>query len=87
MNEHAKEENLTRFGRLAMKHWEEFLPRMYKNLKAEGILIQSAYEAQERTKDLVVHLHQKGMQMHEAQEVALAEWIRLPGEEEPENLP
>ena len=39
---------------------------MFKNLKAEGILIQSVYEAQERTKDLVVHLHDKGMQMHEA---------------------
>ena len=29
-----------------MKHWEEFLPKMFKNLKEEGILIQSAYEAQ-----------------------------------------
>ena len=26
------------------------------------------------------NLHQKGMQMHEAQELALAEWIRLPTE-------
>ena len=64
MNEHAKEENLTRFGWMAMSHWKEFLPQMFKSLKAEGILIQSAYEAQERTKDLVVHLHDKGMQMH-----------------------
>ena len=27
------------------------------------------------------NLHQKGMQMHEAQELALAEWIRLPNRE------
>ena len=80
MNEHAKQENLTRFGWMAMSHWKEFLPQMFKSLKAEGILIQSAYEAQERTTDLVVHLHDKGMQMHEAQELALAEWILLPAE-------
>ena len=27
-----------------------------------------------------MHLHDKGMQMHEAQELALTEWILLPGE-------
>ena len=52
-------------------------------------LDQSAYEAQERTKDLGIQMHEKGMQrdngiqMHEAKELALAEWILLPAEEEP----
>ena len=86
MNEHAKKKNLSGFGWMAMKHWREFLPRKYKNLKEAGTLIQSAYEAQERTKDLVMHLTDKGrMQMHEAQELALPEWILLEAEEEPES--
>ena len=90
MNEHAKKENLTRFGLMALRHWEEHLPRMYKSLKEAGTLIQSAYEAQERTKDLVVRLHDKGMrrhngiQMHEAVELALAEWILIPAESDQE---
>ena len=40
MNEHAKKENLTRFGLMALRHWEEHLPRMYKSLKEAGTLIQ-----------------------------------------------
>ena len=42
---------LTGYGLMAKKHWQEFRPRMVKELQAQGKLEQALYEAQETTLD------------------------------------
>ena len=44
---------LTQYGRLAEKHWREFLPKMVAKLEAKGQLHEMLLEAEEQTeKDL-----------------------------------
>ncbi|HEX3856107.1 MAG TPA: hypothetical protein VHY30_02290 [Verrucomicrobiae bacterium] len=40
---------LTQYGRMAEKHWREFLPNMVGELEAEGRLQEALQEAEERT--------------------------------------
>jgi hypothetical protein len=42
---------LTQYGRMAEKHWREFLPRMVQELEARGRLHEMLQEAEEKTKD------------------------------------
>lgn len=81
--ENLNKRHLSRFGLMALDHWKEFLPKRYQALKEEGTLILEAWTAQELTKDLMVDVMRKGMQHHEALEVALPEWILLPPESDP----
>jgi len=47
---------LTQYGRMAEKHWREFLPRMVKELESKGRLHQALIDAEERTKDEMASL-------------------------------
>ena len=47
---------LTQYGRMAEKHWREFLPKMVRELEAKGLLHQMLLEAEEKTKDEMVDL-------------------------------
>jgi hypothetical protein len=40
---------LTQYGLMAERHWREFHPKMVRELEAKGILMESLFEAQERT--------------------------------------
>lgn len=42
---------LTQYGRMAERHWREFLPKMVAELEASGQLQQRLLEAEEKTKD------------------------------------
>jgi hypothetical protein len=42
---------LTQYGRMAEKHWREFLPTMVQELEAKGQLHEMLQEAEEKTKD------------------------------------
>ena len=50
---------VTRYGRMAEKHWREFRPNMVKQMEATGELQEMLYEAQEKTKDEMADLTQK----------------------------
>jgi cation transport regulator ChaB len=42
---------LTQYGRMAEKHWREFLPNRVRELEAKSQLQEALYEAEEKTKD------------------------------------
>jgi hypothetical protein len=42
---------LTQYGRMAEKHWREFLPKMVRELEVKGQLHELLQEAEEKTKD------------------------------------
>jgi hypothetical protein len=41
--------HLTQYGLMAERHWREFRPKMIRELEAKGTLMESLFEAQERT--------------------------------------
>ncbi len=47
---------LTQYGRMAEKHWREFLPRMVRELESKDRLRQALLEAEEKTKDEMASL-------------------------------
>ena len=47
----AQEFYLTQYGRMAERHWREFLPTMVRKLEAKGTLMETLFDAQERTLD------------------------------------
>lgn len=79
---------LTQYGRLAEKHWREFLPRMVRELERKGLLHPMLLEAEERTKDematLRTRLMQQGSTAHQAQtqawELVREKYLLLPPE-------
>ena len=42
---------LTQSGRMAARHWREFLPKLVRDLETKGQLQQRLLEAEEKTKD------------------------------------
>ena len=42
---------LTQYGRMAERHWREFLPKLVRDLETKGQLHQRLLEAEEKTKD------------------------------------
>jgi hypothetical protein len=52
---------LTQYGRMAEKHWREFLPKMVRELEAKGLLHQMLLEAEEKTKDEMADLRMQLM--------------------------
>lgn len=42
---------LTQYGRMAERHWREFLPNRVRELEAKSQLHEALYEAEEKTKD------------------------------------
>jgi hypothetical protein len=79
---------LTQYGRMAEKHWREFLPRMVRELEQKGLLHQMLLEAEEKTKDEMATLRMELMkngstaqQAHDqAWEMVREKYILLPPE-------
>lgn len=79
---------LTQYGRMAEKHWREFLPKMVRELQAKGLLHQMLLEAEEKTKDEMATLRLEFMkqgltaqQAHDrAWEMVRENYILLPPE-------
>jgi len=63
------------------EHWKKYRPLMYAELETSGDLAESVHAAQERTKDLMDSLLDKGLPYHQAWELAREEWAFLPSEE------
>ena len=80
---------LTQLGQLAAKHWQEFRPKMVRELERKGLLHQMLLEAEEKTKDematLRTELMQRGstaQQAHDrAWEMVREKYILLPPED------
>ena len=81
---------LTQYGRLAERHWRQFLPRMTAQLEAQGQLHAMLLVAEERTEveldSLRRHFLQPGLtpqQAHDqAWEIVRERYIFLPPERE-----
>jgi hypothetical protein len=79
---------LTQYGRMAEKHWREFLPKMVAEMEAKGILQEMLLDAEETTKnemhDLTMQLQKQGktpQQAHDqAWEIVRERYILLPPE-------
>ncbi len=66
----------------ALKHWTKWLPHKVAELKANGELEQAVQTAGKAAQQQVVELMGQGFQQHEAEEVALAEFVLLKPEPE-----
>jgi len=65
----------------ALDHWREWLPKMYKEMQADGTLNQRAQDASKEAARQVAALMAAGYQQHEAEEVVLLELILLKPED------
>jgi hypothetical protein len=79
---------LTQYGRLAERHWREFLPNLVEEMEARGILQEMLLEAEEKTAgemhDLTMQFQRQGLtaqQAHDrAWEMIREKYILLPPE-------
>ena len=84
---------ISAYGLMAEKQWREFLPKMVRELEAQGKLEEALYEAQERTLDELLPLEDKlvadGLTMDQASrqawEMVRERYILLPPEDEQED--
>ena len=80
---------LTQYGRMAERHWREFLPQKVRELEAKSQLQEALYEAEEKTKDEMDHairdFRKQGytpQQAHDtAWEIVRERYILLPPEQ------
>ena len=81
---------LTQYGRMAEKHWREYLPKMVREMEAKGQLQEMLLEAEEKTKDDMEDLTRKLISQQEytpdqaeraAWEMVRERYILLPPEE------
>ena len=80
---------LTQYGRMAEKHWREFLPQRVRELETKRQLQEALYEAEEKTKDemdeAIRDFRKQGytpQQAHDtAWEIVRERYILLPPEE------
>ena len=52
---------LTQYGRMAEKHWREFLPKTVKDLERQGRLQEMLLEAEEKTANEMYDLTRNAM--------------------------
>ena len=79
---------LTQYGRMAERHWREFLPNLVEEMEARGILQEMLLEAEEKTAgemhDLTMQFQRQGLtaqQAHDrAWEMVREKYILLPPE-------
>ena len=79
---------LTQYGRMAEKHWRQFLPKMVADLEAKGQLRPMLLEAEEKTESeldsLRRHLIQEGLTAQQAHlrawEIVRERYLFLPPE-------
>ena len=69
------------FKSKARRHWAEWLPQKVAELKAQGLLEQALQAAASNAQNKVNELQAQGFRPHEAQEVALSEFVLLPPED------
>jgi hypothetical protein len=77
--------SLTQYGRMAEKHWREFLPNMVSEMEAKGILDEMLLEAEEKTAgelhDLTMQFQKQGLTAQQAHnrawELVLEKYILL----------
>jgi hypothetical protein len=71
---HRNMKTLTQYGRMAERHWREFLPKMVAELEATGHLDRMLAEAEEKTDaemdQLRRHLIRQGLTPQQAQDQA-----------------
>jgi hypothetical protein len=80
---------LTQYGRMAEKHWREFLPNMVAEMETKGILQEMLLNAEEQTAsemhDLTMQFQKQGLtaqQAHDrAWEIVRERYILLPPEQ------
>ena len=84
----ATQIQLTQYGRMAEKHWREFLPKMVAGMESKGILQEMLLEAEEKTAsemhDLTMKFQKQNMTAQQAHakawEMVREEYILLPPE-------
>ena len=80
-------ENLIGFGKMAERHWRENRPRLWKALKAKGVLHAHLKEAGDLADEYMEKAQQQNVPYEAAKEIALAEFILLPDIEADEVTP
>ncbi|GAB3367400.1 MULTISPECIES: hypothetical protein [Giesbergeria] len=70
---------------LALRHWQEWLPKMTQELRDQGQLNHAAQMASKRAAEQVAKLMEQGMQQHEAEEMVLPQEILFKPEESDED--
>ena len=81
---------LTQYGRMAERHWREFLPNLVSEMEAKGILQEMLLEAEEKTAsemhDLTMQFQKQNMTAQQAHnrawELVREKYILLPPESE-----
>lgn len=67
----------TTLAQMARKHWAQWLPKKVARLKAEGTLNEAIQGAALRAQREIADLMSQGYQAHEAEEVALPQFVLL----------
>lgn len=76
-----QEYHLLPLGQKILKHWQEFRPKMCRDLEKQGKLRQSVYAAQELTVQALYDLEVKqGLPRNQAWELVREQWAFLPAE-------
>src|SRR5215831_13473212 len=70
------------FGELAIRHWKAQRPKMYRDMKAKGTLEYRAHRAEMNALDFLADQVANGVNYPDAKEMALAEYILLPSEDD-----
>ena len=70
------------YTRMALNHWEQWLPKMVQDLRGLDQLNYEAQMASKKAAQRVAELMMAGFQKHEAEEIVLPELILLPPEQE-----
>ena len=70
----------------AAKHWKRWLPEKTAQLKAEGQFLEATQTAGKLAQARINQLMLQGFKSHEAEEVALAEYVLLKPEAKASNL-
>jgi hypothetical protein len=65
---------------MALRHWKEWCPTLYRELKAAGTLNKAAQDASKNAVRQVAELMQAGARKDEAEEIVLPDSILLPPE-------
>ena len=71
----------------ARKHWTQWPPKKVAALKASGELEQALQTAGKQAQQEVLSLMEQGFRQHEAEEVALSQYVLLKPEPEAELEP
>ena len=77
--------SVPKYRKMAREHWKVWLPQKVAELKADGQLEASLQVAAQNAQERVLELMGQGYQVHEAEEVALKEFVLLDPEPAPDD--